>query len=77
MDSGGLKEAWVQSYSAVVTSVHNFNRIRQVAPIWSHGKAHWHHLVNTIEPSIFGSDAVLCQMILITCLYSCAAADKY
>ena len=43
-------------YSAVVTSVHNFNRIRQVAPIWSHGKAHWHHLANTIESSIFGSE---------------------
>jgi len=26
-----------------------FNRIRQVAPMCPHGKAHWHHLANTIE----------------------------
>jgi len=33
-DSGGLKEAWVQSYSPVSANVHNFNRIRQVAPTY-------------------------------------------
>jgi len=26
---------------------HKFNRICQVAPMCSHGKAHWRHLVNT------------------------------
>jgi len=44
-----------------------FNRIRQVAPMCPHGKAHWRHLANTIEPSVCGGDAVLRQIILTTC----------
>jgi len=34
---------------------HKFNRIRQVVPMCPHGRAHWCHLVNTIEPSVCGS----------------------
>jgi len=30
--------------------------------------AHWHHLANTIEPSMCGGDVVLRQITLITCL---------
>jgi len=26
-----------------------FNSIRQVAPMCPHGRAHWHHLANTVE----------------------------
>jgi len=33
-------------------------------PMW----AHWRHLTNTIEPSICGGDAVLCQITLIVWL---------
>jgi len=33
--------------------------------------AHWRHLANTIEPSVCGGDAVLCQVTLTTC-YSIA-----
>ena len=29
--------------------------------------AHWRHLANTIEPSVCGGDAVLCQITLTTC----------
>jgi len=32
-----------------------------------HGKAQWRHLANTIEPSVCGGDAVLCQITLTTC----------
>jgi len=32
--------------------------------------AHWHHLVNTTEPTMCGDDAALCQITLITCLLS-------
>jgi len=32
------------------------------------GGAHWHNLVNTIEPSVCGGDAALCQITLTTCL---------
>jgi len=32
--------------------------------IWG---AHWRHLKNTIEPSVCGGDAVLCQITLTTC----------
>jgi len=46
---------------------HKFNRIRHMAPICPHGRAHWRHLANTIEPSICGGDAVLCQTTLTTC----------
>jgi len=46
---------------------HKFNRIHQVAimcpPMW----AHWRHLANTAEPSVCGSDAVLCKITLTTC----------
>ena len=34
--------------------------------IWG---AHWRHLANTIEPSICGGDAVLCQFTLTTCFH--------
>ena len=54
MDSGGPKEAQV-------------NCIRQVAPMCSHGMAHWHDLANTIKPSVCGGDAALCQITLTTC----------
>jgi len=30
---------------------HKFNCIRQVAPMFPHGRAHWRHLTNTIKPS--------------------------
>ena len=29
--------------------------------------AHWHHLANTIEPSVCGGDAALCQITLSIC----------
>jgi len=45
VDSGGPKEA-------------KFNRIRQVAAICPHGRAHWRHLMNTTEVSVCGSDVV-------------------
>jgi len=40
-----------------------------------HGRAHWHHLANTIHPSMFGwaewrgGDAGVCQITLTTCYY--------
>jgi len=46
-----------------------FNRIRQVAPLCLHGKAHWRYQANTTEPSVCGRDAVLCQMTLTTCCF--------
>jgi len=38
---------------------HKFSRIRS-----HHGSAHWRHLANTIEPSVCGGDAALCQITL-------------
>jgi len=54
VDSGGLKEAQFQLYSAG-------------GAMW----AHWRHLANTIEPSVCGGDAVLCQITLTTCFWCC------
>jgi len=33
------------------------NRIRQVATMFPRGRTHCRHLANTIEPSVYGSDA--------------------
>jgi len=33
-----------------------------------HGAAYWHHLANTIEPSICGGEGTFCQITLSTCL---------
>jgi len=41
-----------------------FNRIRQLVPVYPHGSAHWRYLANTIEPSVCGGNAVLCQITL-------------
>ena len=46
---------------------HKFDRIRQVAPMCPDGRAYWRHLANTIESSVFGGDAALCQITLVTC----------
>jgi len=48
---------------------HKFNHIRQVAPMCPHGRTHWRHLANTIEPSVCCGDAALCQITLTTCCY--------
>jgi len=54
VDSGGPKEAQVQSYSPG-------------GPMCPHGKARWRHLANTIEPSVCGGDVVSCEITLTTC----------
>jgi len=54
-------------WTRVGRTKHKFNRIRQVAPMCRHGRAHWRHLANTIEPSVCGGDAALCQITLTTC----------
>jgi len=46
----------------VVQRKHKFSRVHQVAPMCLHGKAYWRHLGNTIEPSICGGNAFLCQI---------------
>ena len=67
--------ARVQSYSSGGVNVHKFSgyrfRFRQVAPMCSHGRAHWRHLANTIEPSVCGSDAALCQIDHLFCYLFC------
>jgi len=42
---------------------HKFNRIRQVAPMCPHGKAHWRHMANKIESSVCGGDVAMCQLL--------------
>jgi len=34
-----------------------------------HERAHWRQLANTIEPSVSGGDAALCQITLTTYYY--------
>jgi len=46
---------------------HKFNRIRQVASMCRHGRARWRNRGNTIESSVCGGDAALCQITLTTC----------
>jgi len=49
---------------------HKLNHIRHVAPICSHGRAHWRHVASTTEPSVCGGDAALRQITLTTCYWS-------
>jgi len=37
--------------------MHKFNRLRQVAPICPYGRTCFRHLLNNIEPSVYGGDA--------------------
>jgi len=53
--------------SGLVLEEAQFNRVRQVAPIHPHRRAHWRHLANTTEPSVCGGDAVLCQITVTSC----------
>jgi len=53
---------------------HKFSRIRQVPTLCLHGKAHWRHLANTIEPSVCGGNTVLCQITLTICIAFTATA---
>ena len=46
---------------------HKFNRIRQTAPMFPHGRAHCRHLANANEPSVCCCYAALCQITLTTC----------
>jgi len=45
-----------------------FARWRQCAHMGGHI---WRHLANTIEPSVYGGNAVLCQITLTTCFICC------
>ena len=54
---------------------HKFNRIRQVARMCPHARAHWCDLANTIEPSVCGGDPALCQITLTTCRKSFCECD--
>jgi len=53
---------WIQ----VGRRKHNFNRIRQAAPMCPYERARWRHLVNMIELSICSSNAALCKITLTT-----------
>ena len=58
---------WVVVSEGPNRKKYKFNRIRQVAPICSHGRAHWRHLVNAIEPSVCCGDTTLSQITLTAC----------
>jgi len=51
-----------------------FNHTRQIAPMCAHERTHWRHMANTIQPSVCGGDADLCQITLTTYYY---AASQY
>ena len=56
-------------WSCVGRRKHKFTHIRQLAPMCPHGRAHWRHLANMIEQSVFGRYAALCQITLTTCFH--------
>ena len=55
----GLWTGWAEGSTSSVEWV----------PMCLHVRAHWRHLANTIEPSVCGGDAALCQITLTTCYY--------
>jgi len=61
-------QKWLNRSVWVVDSGgHKFNHIHQVASMCPHGRAHRRNLANTIEPSICGGDAALCQITCPVC----------
>jgi len=52
-------------WSRVGRKKHSFNRIRHVAPMCHHGRAHWRHLANTIKPSVCGGDIKLLRPLVV------------
>jgi len=44
-------------WTQVGQRMRKFNRIRQVAPMYSHRRTRYRHLSNNIEPSAYGNDA--------------------
>jgi len=54
-------------YTQVGERKHKCNCIFQVAPMCPHGRVHWRHLANTIDPFVCGNDAALCQITFSTC----------
>jgi len=57
------------SFGFLDSGMLNFNHICQVVPMCPYRKAHWRHLSNTIELSVCGRDAAVCQITLTTCWY--------
>jgi len=49
--------------NADILQLRNFATAFPAFYIWD---AHWHHLANTTEPSVCGSDVALCQITLTT-----------
>jgi len=43
--------------------MHIFHRIRQLAPMFPHGKTCCRHLSNNIEPSVYGGDAPYVKLL--------------
>ena len=43
--------------------MHKFNRIRQVGPMFPHGRTHCRQLANTIEPSVYVGDAPYVKLL--------------
>jgi len=55
----GCKLEWAEGSTSSIVFV------PMCPPMW----AYWRHLANTIEPSVCGGDAVLCQITLTTCSF--------
>jgi len=64
---------------------HKLNRIRQVAPMCPHGRAHWRHLENTIEPNVIKwiAHQPLCgwcylfTVSISVCLSACLSVNNF
>ena len=47
-----------------------------ISPMCPRGRAHWRNLANTIEPSVYGGDAALCQITVTTLLLAAIACGS-
>jgi len=54
-------------WTLVVRRKHKFSLICQAVPVFPRGRAPWRHLATTIQLSVCGGNAVLCQITLTTC----------
>jgi len=64
-------------WSPVGRQMYKFNRIRQMAPMCPSGTTHCRHLLNNIEPSVYGGDAPYGKLLWPLVIFGHAHLDSH
>jgi len=63
-------------WTQVSRRMRRFNRIRQVAPVYPHGRTRCRHLLNNIEPSVYGGDVPYVKLLWPHIIFGHAHLDS-